>query len=88
MSRQNPSVTTTVDGTLDGARKYTVKIILTLRELWGTNTVPDDFVIESEELDTIPGIGVEDGDYVLRYSHDNKDFRLNRRVVGGRLLNR
>lgn len=85
MSRQNPHVKNTVDGTLDGARKYPVKIILTLRELWGTNTVPDDFVIESEELDPMSGIGVEDGDYVLSYSQDNRDFRLNRKVVGGRL---
>ena len=30
------------------------------------------------------GMVVEDGNYVLRYSFDNKDFKLNRRVVGGR----
>ena len=85
MSRQNPHVTVTVDGSLSGTRTYQVKLVLSVRELWGMNTSPDDFVIEGEELSPMSGMVVEDGDYVLMYSFDNRDFKFNRRVVGGRL---
>ena len=85
MSRQNPHTNVTVDGTLTGAKSYHVKINLAVRELWGQNTVPDDFVVEGEELSPMLGMVVEDGEYVLRYSLDNRDSKFNRRVVSGRL---
>ena len=85
MSRDNPHLKVMVDGTLTGTKFYPVKIILTLREVWGTKSVPDERTIEKEELSPIPGMAVEDGDYVLRYSFENRDHKLNRTVIDGRL---
>lgn len=50
MSRENPHVNETVDGTLTGTKNYNVKIIVTAREAWGRNTVPDNYLPEGEEL--------------------------------------
>jgi len=85
MSRENPHTKITVIGTLTGTKTYQVKILLTLRELWGTKAVPRDFVVEEEELSPVSGMTVEDGEYVLRYSIDNKESEVNRRVVNGKL---
>ena len=74
----------TVDGSLTGTKTYAVKIFLTLRELWGTKTVPDQVTIEKEELSLTSGVVVEDGDYVLNYSFENRNHKLNRTVIGGR----
>jgi hypothetical protein len=85
MTRLNPHIKVTVDGILNGTRTYHIKVILAVRELWGTNTAPEDLVVEGEELSPISSLGVEDGDYVLTYSFGSKDFKLNRKVTGGRL---
>lgn len=85
MSRENPHTKITVNGTLTGTKTYQVKILLTLRELWGTKSVPKDFVVEEEELSPVAGLTVEDGDYALRYSIDNAVSKVNRRVVDGKL---
>ncbi len=84
MSRQNPHTKVIGDGSLTGTKYYEVKIILTLREVWGTKSVPDESTIEKEELAPTPGITVEDGDYVLRYSFENRDHKLNKTLIGGR----
>ena len=86
MSKENRHFNVTVDGTLIGTKTYSVKIILTMHERWGTKAVPDEILVEREDLSAMPDMDVEDGNYVLRYSLDNKDFNLNRRVVGGKLI--
>lgn len=86
MSRANPYFATTVDGTLTGNKEYQVKVDLEVMELWGQFTAPADFVVQGEQLSSMSGIVVEDGDYVLRYRFNNKDHQSKLRVIDGRFL--
>jgi hypothetical protein len=84
MSRRNPYLTATVDGTLTGKKTYHVKVNLDVMELWGQYTVPHDLVVRGEELSPMSGMVVEDGDYVLKYSSNNSERQSKLRVVDGR----
>lgn len=87
MSRQNPHITATVDGTLTGTKEYFVKVKLDVMEIWADqSTAPVDFVVEGEELSRMSGLAVDDGDYVLRYRFNNEDRQSKLRVSGGRFL--
>jgi hypothetical protein len=88
VSRQNTLVEVTVNGTLAGAKTYFVSLRLTIRELWGQDTSPDDAAVVREELSPMSGVVVDDGEYVLNYAYGGRDYALNRRVVSGRLLAR
>ncbi len=83
MSRENPHVNETVDGTLTGTKNYNVKIIVTAREAWGRNTVPDNYLPEGEELSPMSGMAVADGVYVLRYEFNNRHYQSKVRVGDG-----
>src|SRR5215472_13568627 len=73
MSREHPYTTAVADGTLFKTGKiYHVKLALSLRELWGEDTSPDDFEIDGEELLLMTGTAIEDGAYRLRYSFTTK----------------
>jgi hypothetical protein len=74
MSEQSPRESVLVDGTLTGKKNYTVKLRLVVRK------VPHDFVVESEQFAHMDGFQVEDGEYTLRYSYGNKNFKLNKTV--------
>jgi hypothetical protein len=87
MSRQNPHITATVDGTLTGTKTYHVKVKLDAMELWADQfTAPIDFVVQGEELSPMSGMVVENGDYVLRYRFNNRDCESKLRVVDGRFM--
>ena len=87
MSRQNPYIAATVDGTLTGAKVYHVKVKLDVMELWADqSTAPVDLVVQGEELSRMSGMVVQDGDYVLRYRFNNADCESKLRVSGGRFL--
>jgi hypothetical protein len=63
---------------------YNVPLNLEIRELWGQNSVPDDFAIERVTL--LGGIAVEDGTYNLEYSFNGKEEKTTVRVSDGTLL--
>jgi hypothetical protein len=84
MSRENSLIKETVNGTLTGTKNYSVKIIVTARELWGQNSVPDDRAVVEVELSPMTRLVVEDGVYVLRYRFNGIDHKSDVRVVDGR----
>ena len=87
MSRQNPNITVTVDGTLTGGKQYFVKVKLEVMELWADQfTAPLDFAVQREELSRMSRLAVEDGEYVLRYRFNNVDHQSKLKVVEGRFL--
>jgi hypothetical protein len=86
MSRENPSVAVTVTGKLEGKKNYDPQLTLRIWELWGTSTVPDDYVISEEQLSAMSSLVIDDGDYTLSYTFDNRFIKKPVRVAGGRLL--
>ncbi len=82
MSRDNPQIQRTVAGSLIGEKNnYNVKIVLTLMEIWGHSTMPDDVVIMNEKLSPITALAIEDGDYLMQYSLGGKDFEKKVRIM-------
>ncbi len=88
MSRENPQRRITVIGKLMGANNYTPAIILGIRELWGMNTVPDDCIVEEEELSPMSGFGIDDGSYTMEYEWSGQQVKREVRVIGGKLVGR
>ena len=88
MSRENPHLTTNVIARLTGKETYTPMLTLRVLELWGMNTVPDDYVIEAEELSPMSSYSVEDGDYAMEYEWNGQQIKKLVRVIGGRLAGR
>jgi hypothetical protein len=88
MSRENPHIRVVADGTFlnpAGTKEIRkAKIILRVRERWGTDGALENRLVVKEEL-PYPS-DVEDGDYRLKYSLDNIDHTVNRRVTNGRLV--
>jgi hypothetical protein len=88
MSREDPHIRVTVVGKLTGKKSYTPPFDLGILELWGVNTVPDDYVVEEEQLSYPSSLVVEDGDYIMEYEWNGQQVRKAVRVIGGRLLGR
>jgi hypothetical protein len=86
MSRENPTVHQHVPGSLIGGKTYQVNFVLTLMELWGSNTVPDDIIIVGEQLPPIVSLSIEEGEYVMEYAFAGKTVERKVRIVSDRLL--
>jgi hypothetical protein len=75
-----------VPGDLVGQRTYHVRLDLTVVELPGQSSVPDDYTVSRVELSRMSGMVVEDGNYLLRYTYYGKIEEKNVRVQNGILL--
>lgn len=67
-------------------RHYTVKLVLTVKELMGGKDVPVDRAVARTELTPMSGMAVEDGHYTLRYDFNGKTTEDQVRVEDGTLL--
>lgn len=65
---------------------YDVPIDIQLRELWGTNPVPDGYVTERLMLAPGCGIALDDGNYALAYEVNGQSQQMPVRVSDGMLL--
>jgi hypothetical protein len=75
MSREQPQFAQIVPASLTGKRAYTVQLNLTLMELWGHDTVPDDIIVLAEALSAMNQTIPEDGDYEMEYNFGTKQVK-------------
>jgi hypothetical protein len=71
-SHDLPIITEIVPATLTGKINCEVSVILQILELWGNNSMRDDFVIEVDQLTPITSVLVQPGAYTLDYEYDGK----------------
>jgi hypothetical protein len=89
VSKEKPNVDQIVMASLKGINgtkgDYNLHLHLSLIELWGTETVPDDIVVLSEGLSATNQLVVQDGFYEMEYTFGGKPVKKNVHIFTGRL---